>query len=178
MKFCLLSNLILLIFAFNSYAQEVVTSYDPSSLPVLNEELRKLNRNLDNAVMDTGDQTVAGIKNFTSSPIVPTPTTDYQAATKKYVDDNAVSFSTWTNKTSSYGAQQATTNGIVCADFTGAGTIDGYTDGNADPARKVRHAYATAGDINGITFPVKKNDYWKVIITSGTVDSVWFLSLE
>ncbi len=36
----------------------------------------------------TGNQTVAGIKTFSSSPIVPTPTTDYQAATKLYVDEN------------------------------------------------------------------------------------------
>jgi hypothetical protein len=36
----------------------------------------------------TGDETVAGIKTFTSSPVVPTPTTDMQASTKKYVDDN------------------------------------------------------------------------------------------
>jgi hypothetical protein len=41
------------------------------------------------AVMDTGDETIAGVKTFSSSPIVPTPTTDMQAATKKYVDDNA-----------------------------------------------------------------------------------------
>lgn len=39
-------------------------------------------------VHDTGNETVAGIKTFSSSPIVPTPTTDFQAATKKYVDDN------------------------------------------------------------------------------------------
>lgn len=37
-----------------------------------------------------GDQTVAGVKTFSSSPIVPTPTTDMQASTKKYVTDNAV----------------------------------------------------------------------------------------
>ena len=37
----------------------------------------------------TGNQTVAGIKTFSSSPVVPTPTTDFEAATKKYVDDNA-----------------------------------------------------------------------------------------
>jgi hypothetical protein len=44
----------------------------------------------DSAVVHlTGNETVAGIKTFSSSPIVPTPTTDTQAATKKYVDDNA-----------------------------------------------------------------------------------------
>lgn len=39
----------------------------------------------------TGNETVAGIKTFSSSPIVPTPTTDFQASTKKYVDDAVVS---------------------------------------------------------------------------------------
>lgn len=32
-------------------------------------------------------QTIAGVKTFSSSPIVPAPTTDLQASTKKYVDD-------------------------------------------------------------------------------------------
>lgn len=43
----------------------------------------------DSAVVhDTGNETVAGVKTFSSSPVVPTPTTNFQAATKKYVDDN------------------------------------------------------------------------------------------
>ena len=42
----------------------------------------------DSAVVhNTGNETVAGVKTFSSSPIVPAPTTDLQAATKKYVDD-------------------------------------------------------------------------------------------
>lgn len=40
-------------------------------------------------VHDTGTETIAGVKTFSSSPVVPTPTTDMQAATKKYVDDTA-----------------------------------------------------------------------------------------
>jgi len=40
-------------------------------------------------VLNTGNETIAGIKTFSSSPIVPAPTTDLQASTKKYVDDNA-----------------------------------------------------------------------------------------
>lgn len=35
----------------------------------------------------TGDQAVGGIKTFSASPVVPAPTTDLQASTKKYVDD-------------------------------------------------------------------------------------------
>ena len=39
----------------------------------------------------TGDQTVAGIKTHSSFPVTPSsaPTTDYQVANKKYVDDNS-----------------------------------------------------------------------------------------
>ena len=39
----------------------------------------------------TGDQTVAGVKTFSSFLVTPSeaPTTDYQVANKKYVDDNA-----------------------------------------------------------------------------------------
>lgn len=37
-------------------------------------------------VHTTGDETVAGIKTFSSSPVVPTPTTGTQAANKSYVD--------------------------------------------------------------------------------------------
>jgi len=41
-----------------------------------------------NAVLLTGNQTIlTGIKTFVVSPVVPTPTTEYQASTKKYVDD-------------------------------------------------------------------------------------------
>lgn len=38
----------------------------------------------------TGNQTVAGVKTFSSFPVTPSsaPTTDYQVANKKYVDDN------------------------------------------------------------------------------------------
>jgi hypothetical protein len=40
----------------------------------------------------TGDQTVAGIKTFSSFPVTPSsaPTTDYQVSNKKYVDDKVV----------------------------------------------------------------------------------------
>ena len=43
-------------------------------------------------VMTTGAQTIAGIKTFSSSPIVPTPTTDTQATNKVYVDSKYSGF--------------------------------------------------------------------------------------
>jgi hypothetical protein len=42
-----------------------------------------------NFVTLDGDQTIDDVKTFSESPIVPEPTTDQQAASKKYVDDNA-----------------------------------------------------------------------------------------
>ena len=44
--------------------------------------------NDDAVVKLTGNQTISDVKTFTSSPIVPAPTTDMQAATKAYVDAN------------------------------------------------------------------------------------------
>ena len=38
--------------------------------------------------IDDQAQEIAGVKTFSSSPIVPEPTTDLQATTKKYVDDS------------------------------------------------------------------------------------------
>lgn len=44
----------------------------------------------DNTVVhDTGAETVAGVKTFSSSPIVPTPTNPTDAANKDYVDSAA-----------------------------------------------------------------------------------------
>lgn len=59
-----------------------------------NRDYPKLNGDkidLDYIVKLTWNQTISDIKTFLSSPIIPTPTTDYQASTKKYVDDNLAS---------------------------------------------------------------------------------------
>lgn len=70
----------------------------------------------DSAVVhNSGDESVSGVKTFVSSPIVPTPTTNNQAATKAYVDSTASS-----------GAPDATTStkGLVqlAGDLGGTGT--------------------------------------------------------
>lgn len=46
----------------------------------------------DTFVQTTGAQSIAGVKTFTDSPVVPTPTTDMQAATKLYVDSAIVGY--------------------------------------------------------------------------------------
>lgn len=45
------------------------------------------------AVKLTGNQTIADVKTFSSSPIVPTPTTGTQAVNKDYVDNMVISSS-------------------------------------------------------------------------------------
>jgi hypothetical protein len=66
-------------------------------------------------VHDTGNETITGVKTFSSSPVVPTPTTASQAATKDYVDNVASS-----------GAPDATTTskGLVqlAGDLSGTAT--------------------------------------------------------
>jgi len=128
-----------------------------------------------NACLLSGTQTVAGVKTFSSFSLTPSsaPTTDYQVANKKYVDDTKPALGIWVDKTASYGAQQAATDGFVCA-FTAYG-VQGFTDGNADPT--TLRVFSQGGTYNSITFPVKKNDYWKVIAVSGSLNAVYWIPL-
>ena len=76
---------------------------DSVSLTVVSEHIQQMETDIatlqttkanDNVVVKlTGDQTIAWVKTFSSSPIVPIPTTDMQVAPKKYVDDSIVSAS-------------------------------------------------------------------------------------
>jgi hypothetical protein len=91
-------------------------------------------RAIDTAVVhNTGSETVAGIKSFTSSPTVPTPTSSAQAAPKGYVD-TAVSavVSGVSSVNGSAGAVTLTATSIG-ADAAGAATTaqtnaEAYTD--------------------------------------------------
>jgi len=59
----------------------------------------------------TGNQTIAGVKTFSSSPIVPTPTTNNQVANKAYVDSKAIGEGqTWQDVTSSRAVATTYTN--------------------------------------------------------------------
>jgi len=80
----------------------------------------------DAVVFDTGNQSIDGIKTFTSFPITPSsaPTTDYQVANKKYVDDNTGNpFDQDLNTTDS-----PTFNGLTASSVNiDGGTIDGLS---------------------------------------------------
>lgn len=73
----------------------------------------------DSAVVhNTGDETVAGVKTFSSSPIVPAPTTDLQAATKKYVDDAVTAGGGYTNENAQDAVGAMVDSSLVYADAT------------------------------------------------------------
>jgi hypothetical protein len=143
----------------------------------------------------TGDQTITtGVKTFVVSPIVPTPTTDMQVATKKYVDDEMdvttghdhdgtnskllTGLGDWLDKSSSYGAQQATTDGFLLVSSTNASdnVTYIYTDGNSNPTtiRTKSQCNVGATITTSMLCPVKKNNYWKVT-TTGTIVYVYWI---
>jgi hypothetical protein len=90
----------------------------------------------------TGTQTVAGVKTFSSSPIVPTPTTDYQASTKKYVDDNI----------GGGGGTPGGANGDV--QYNNSGVMGGSDEFVIDPSGKVLYLGETtsSGGVPGQGF--------------------------
>jgi len=77
----------------------------------------------------------------------------------------------WLDRSSSYGAQIALTDGFVVASVggtsSGGNEVSGYTDGNADPTTLVAKANCTyaVDEYGSIMFPVRKGDYWKVTTT-------------
>jgi len=83
----------------------------------------------DNAVVHlTGNETVAGIKTFSSSPIIPAPTTTFQPANKGYVDSV---------NSNTYALFPA--NAAAARNFSGGGAIPSttvvfwFTDGTFTP---------------------------------------------
>lgn len=88
-------------------------------------------------VHDTGNENVAGIKTFSSFPVTPSsaPSTDYQTANKKYVDDSVTAGGGYTDEQ----AQDAV--GGMVADTA---TIDlTYTDGTPELKADVKTASIT-----------------------------------
>ena len=86
----------------NGYtAAQIKISFDQAAIDqkaYINDVLTVEIDNLDsNNIKDNGTQTIAGVKTFSSSPIVPTPTTDMQSSTKKYVDDAKIVITNETN---------------------------------------------------------------------------------
>ena len=117
-------------------------------------------------VQMTGNQTIAGIKTFSSFPVTPSsaPSTDYQVANKKYADDNKSSFGSWDTKTNNT-VYQAATDGIVCCQGIGQLAAPRVITDSVNPPTTIRiSGFSTSDQTNhtwGLTCPVKKGDYWK-----------------
>lgn len=85
-------------------------------------------------VETVGDQTIEGVKTFSSNPIVPTPTTAFQVATKEYVDNNGET--PWkANDTRAKTALNASGTAPIYAcrawvNFNGTGTVAIRASGN------------------------------------------------
>jgi len=107
------------------------------------------------------------------------PTANAQIANKKYVDDQITSHAqvgmgSWDN-TKSFGTiYQASTDGFVVGYWSvdNGDNLQIISDSAAAPTT-VRQQYSTGSGTTAATVgfccPVKKNDYWKAIATSGAV---------
>lgn len=125
-------------------------------------------------VHTTGNETIAGIKTFNSSPVIPTPTTASQAANKSYVDGAA-------------GASDATTGskGVIqlAGDLGGVGTTAGAPvisngaittaklDTGAVTSNEIADGTITNTDISG-TAAIAKSKLAALSIVDADVSSI------
>jgi hypothetical protein len=118
------------------------------------------------AVMDTGNETVAGIKTFSSSPVVPTPATDFQAATKKYVDDNAGGIVAWGDITGDP-ADQTDLQEALNDKLNQSDIID-EDDFSSDSSIKVPTQQSVKAYVDGVTSPIQTEIDSKAPLASPT----------
>lgn len=72
-----------------NFVNNSLPAISAENLNKMDTQIYNLTEDFENSVLKSGDETINGIKTFISSPIVPTPTTDFQVATKEYVDENS-----------------------------------------------------------------------------------------
>jgi len=129
----------------------------------INEEMRSAINTLDAdkaddtaVVHNTWNETIAWIKTFSSSPIVPTPTTDYQVAPKKYVDDLLASVSATVSSAIAWEDLTAW-NALFVADWTEILSEETETSYSAWTTDQWRWAY----------------DDWSTVSSWGQTFTVW-----
>jgi hypothetical protein len=139
--------------------------------------------------VNLGDaQTIAGVKTFNSFPVIATaahpPTTDYQVADKKYVDDQGIgnygtvttiTADVATTETNEIAPVQAATNLWVVANCSCTNdnriTVRGYTGTTSSPATFRQAMFLWSGfttNIQADSFMmfVKNGEYYKVTAIS------------
>jgi hypothetical protein len=132
------------------------------------------------AVALTGDETIAGVKTFSSFPLTPSssPSTDYQVANKQYVDTVAQGL-----ELKAACRVATTTAGTLASDFEDADTIDGIVLATGDRILIKDQADQTTNGIytvNASGAPTRATDYdsspevqegTSVYVVSGTVNA-------
>ena len=96
-----------------------ITNQQVSDITANNAKLSANSTNVSNAgaLMKVGNATIDDVKTFTSSPIVPTPTTDTQASNKKYSDDKTTIKETRANNTRKFwDGTQAQKDAVITKD--------------------------------------------------------------
>lgn len=144
--------------------------------------------NLGNSCLLTTDQTVAGVKTFSSFPVTPSsaPTTDYQTSNKKYVDDTAQSFGNPASRNAGTIYHEGVAGFVYGWAEKASGDLAGFTavsDSNASPSTVVQYGYASAtGSSNksGMTimFFVEPTNYWQVTAINSSTISLRFVSFS
>lgn len=108
------------------------------------------------AVHNTGSETIAGVKTFSSSPIIPTPSTNTEAANKAYVDsvaggggpvtwggisgtlgdqsDLQAAFNAKVDSSTTVNGHALSTNVSVTASDVGLGSVDNTSDATKNSA--------------------------------------------
>ena len=164
----IISLLLILVLTLPALAQEVIPEYNNETISALNEELRSLD-------IDTQIKENSGLDLYNNTiENVATPVNSTDAATKQYVDDSITAITgllgAWVDKSSSYAAQQAATDGFVVAISDGGNYIQGYSDSNTNPT--TLRGYGNAAN-SSIAFPVRKGDYWKIVVGVGSPTVYW-----
>jgi len=134
-----------------------------------------------NAVLTSGNQTIADVKTFTSFPVGPStiPTTDYQLTNKKDVDAKTA-MGTWAARSANT-VYTETTGGFVVGSITKSDNSNAFVTMQT-PSGTIRQKIGAYpyGSYNylPISCPVKKSNTWQ-LVTSGviTVDYLYFLPL-
>lgn len=93
----------------------------------------------------------------------------------------STSLGAWVDKSSDYGAQQASTDGFVVVTVRSyshySGCI-GYTDVNSDPTTARIRLELYSMEYGSAMMPVKKSDYWKIVLVlDPSVVTVYWIPL-